>query len=121
MPFIDPVVRRAYNVTWLKKRREEWLAAHGPCACGSRKRLEVDHKDPKNKVDHKVWSWSKVRRDAELSKCQVLCHECHLKKTAAHRRAQMKHGTDAMYDNVGCRCDACRARKSERNRLRSRG
>lgn len=43
--------------------------------------LEVDHIDPDQKISHKVWSWAKPRRDAELAKCQVLCNKCHKNKT----------------------------------------
>jgi hypothetical protein len=43
--------------------------------------LELDHKDHRQKVSHTIWSWSMERRDAELAKCQVLCHDCHLDKT----------------------------------------
>jgi hypothetical protein len=44
--------------------------------------LELDHVDPALKVSHRVWSWARERREAELAKCQVLCHDCHVAKTA---------------------------------------
>jgi hypothetical protein len=76
--------QRANQLAWMKRRRQEWLDANGPCAqCGSSHRLEVDHIDPETKVTHTVWSWAKPRRDAELAKCQVLCHACHAEKTRA--------------------------------------
>ena len=31
------------------------------------------------KKDHKIWSWSKQRREAEIKKCVVLCRKCHVK------------------------------------------
>lgn len=78
---------KKYQSAWMKKRRETWLAANGPCRlCGSSERLEVDHIDHSTKVDHRVWSWSDERRKAELAKCQVLCHDCHKRKTAEHSR-----------------------------------
>lgn len=87
MSYIDRAKQRAYQTTALKRRRREWIAANGPCQhCGSTERLEVDHIDPETRVTHAVWSWSKLRRDAELAKCQVLCHDCHVKKTREDRR-----------------------------------
>jgi len=91
----------------MAERRFVWLNANGPCVkCGSDEDLEVDHIDPSLKIDHKVWSWSDVRRSAELAKCQVLCHKCHARKTAASR-PQKQHGTHSMYTS-GCRCQPCR-------------
>lgn len=74
---------RSYQLRWMNRRREAWLAENGPCVrCGSTNRLEVDHRDPTKKVTHLIWSFSKERLEAELAKCQVLCHDCHLRKTA---------------------------------------
>ncbi len=99
---------RAYQRQWWRNRRLKWLAENGPCVkCGSSLNLEVDHIDPKTKVSHKVWSWSKPRREAELAKCQVLCRDCHRLKTYGPRR----HGTQAMYRAEKCRCEECRAWK----------
>lgn len=73
---------REYQRKWIARRRAEWFAANGPCArCGSWDDLRLDHVDPRQKVEHKVWSWSTTRRDAELAKCQVLCFPCHVVKT----------------------------------------
>jgi 5-methylcytosine-specific restriction endonuclease McrA len=67
-----------------KARRIAWLKSNGPCVkCGSCKNLEVDHRDPTTKVDHNLWTWREDRREAELAKCQVLCHECHREKSSA--------------------------------------
>jgi hypothetical protein len=97
---------RAYDRIRLKKRRAEWFAANGPCVkCGGSKRLELDHIDPKSKVNHSVWSWKKQRRDAELSKCQVLCFLCHRLKTNEDR-GWKTHG-EVRYQ-MGCRCSECR-------------
>ena len=73
---------REYQARWVRNRRLTWLKEHGPCVqCGSWDDLELDHKDPTQKVTHNVWSWSQERRDQELAKCQVLCEECHKQKT----------------------------------------
>lgn len=98
---------RKYQRGWLNRRRAEWIAANGPCKkCGSSERLEVDHIDPAQKITHAVWSWSKVRREAELAKCQVLCYTCHKAKTSSDRPAA-KCGTRSRYV-AGCRCADCR-------------
>lgn len=100
--------QRAYQRSWLRKRREAWLRVNGPCVkCGSDHEMEVDHIDPAGKVSHAVWSWSAERRRAELAKCQVLCAECHKAKTAA-QRPRAEHGTRSRYV-AGCRCCECRA------------
>lgn len=113
---LDPVSQRAYQRRWIADRKAAWLAEHGPCVqCGSVERLEVDHIDPTLKVrarDHAIWSYSAEHRAAELAKCQVLCHACHLEKTSARRRALVQHGTTTMYSVVGCRCDPCRTAKA---------
>ncbi len=79
---------REYQNRWLKKRRLTWLKENGPCRqCGSSEQLEVDHIDQSQKVSHRVWSMSKEKQDAELKKCQALCHRCHARKSAIHYRA----------------------------------
>lgn len=78
--------QREYQRNWMRKRRQTWLDANGPCVdCGSDVNLEVDHVDRSTKVDHKVWSWSQARRDVELAKCLVRCARCHEAKTTANR------------------------------------
>lgn len=79
---------RTYQLAWIKRRRDGWIAEHGPCArCGSWDRPEVDHVDRSTKVmtPAKIWSLSpeNPKRIAELAKCQVLCHYCHQEKTNA--------------------------------------
>lgn len=74
---------RARDMEKRNRRRAEWIVTHGPCVeCESSEHLEVDHIDPLQKVSHCVWSWSEVKRNIELAKCQVLCYKCHKAKTA---------------------------------------
>lgn len=115
---------RNYQKQWMRKRRDEWFSKNGPCKrCGSWDDLELDHIDPDQKLHHVVWSWSKERRDAELAKCQVLCHLCHKEKTRSYVSAlfsipveRRPHGTTTTY-RFGCRCDVCTSSNSEARKL----
>ena len=118
MPYKDPEKQRAYMREWIAKRRANWLAENGPCVkCGSWENLEVDHIDPAEKVHHALWSWSQARRDVELAKCQVLCHDHHLEKTRQWHYDNVQHGSLGMYYR-GCRCDLCSERKRRHNARR---
>jgi hypothetical protein len=124
MPYKDPERQREWHREWfdrvVKKRRAKWLKENGPCTkCGSQVKLEVDHTDPKRKIDHRVWTWAEERRDAELKKCQVLCSRCHKGKTSKARKLESyKHGRERMYRALRCRCSKCRAWKSSVNAQR---
>src|SRR5258706_2169879 len=127
MPIRDPEARKAYNLEYIKRRRLEWIGKNGPCReCGSWESPEVDHIDQSTKVSHKVWTWTKKRREEELVKCQVLCEKCHLKKTIVQNIARFpppKHGLSSTYDKHGCRCDPCKEAKSvklQRYRVRKK-
>jgi hypothetical protein len=88
LPCIDPDKRKAYAREWIKARRDAWIAQNGPCIkCGSSDKLEVDHINPSEKVYAVggIWSACAEKREAELIKCQVLCHSCHVEKTHEYR------------------------------------
>ena len=117
MPFKDPSAQRQYQREWMAKRRSDWFAENGPCVrCGSWDKLQLDHIDRTEKVSHRIWNWSKARRDAEAEKCQVLCYPCHVKKTAEYGDTALgrpvSHGDVAMYTRRGCRCDLCKQAKA---------
>jgi len=86
MPYKNKAHQRQFQRERNVRLRREWLEAHGPCKCGSWIDLQVDHIDPAKKVSHRIWSWSKERREAELAKCQPLCLECHKAKTRSQYR-----------------------------------
>lgn len=114
MPYKDKDKQREYQRQWIKSRRLEYLSDKCCAECGESNMLElhIHHKDPTQKVSHRIWSWSRVRRDEELLKCDVLCEPCHKKKHAT------THGTERMYLAHKCRCDICKAGYSEIRRQR---
>lgn len=73
--------KRKYQRKWTAARRAAFYAGKRCEFCGSRENLELDHKDPKQKVSHRIWNWSAARREVEIAKCQILCEDCHKEKT----------------------------------------
>lgn len=122
MPWKDPEKKKKLDRERVARRRRDWVAANGPCKeCGSKRHLQVDHIDPKKKVDHRIWSWSEDRRETELAKCQVLCRDCHQEKTSLENAPP--HGTNQRYTSSRwrCRCQPCRDAHAVKNaELRAR-
>lgn len=105
--------RRKCYLTLDRKRRKTWFEENGPCKkCGSWIDLELDHINPEEKETSSVWSWSDLRREKELEKCQALCSICHKAKTALELYIKFfrewKHGTNHCYQNHKCRCILCK-------------
>ncbi len=79
--------KKEYQRQWMAKRRQEWIDSKGGCCidCGSKDRIEVDHIDASTKLltPAKLWSLAldNPRRQVELAKCTVRCHDCHTEKT----------------------------------------
>lgn len=103
--------KRAYDRAWMKARREQWIEDHGAACvkCGSVDRLEIDHIDPSTKIRNvaTLWSYTEEKRNKELAKCQILCHDCHAIKTASE--GEVSHGTHGRYTKHHCRCLECKA------------
>lgn len=101
---------RNYQRQWMAKRRNDWLADKCCVKCGSLENLEVDHIDrtAKKYPVASLWGMSldNLNRIAELAKCQVLCHSCHIEKTWSKDFQRAKCGTPSGYKK--CKCDACR-------------
>jgi len=115
MPYKDKEKQKEYQREWYEKRRREWILANGPCTkCGSWDNLEVDHKNPEEKLcsPKHIWSRSDEFRELELKKCQVLCEECHRNKTNGELSRDVIHGTYSGYTHYKCRCELCRRAKS---------
>lgn len=104
--------KRAYQLAWINKRRDEWIKENGPCqVCGTWDDLQVDHKDHTQKKINPARLWSLARnnpvRITELKKCQVLCGSCHRDKTS-FQDIKAQHGGPMFYKYYKCRCDKCR-------------
>lgn len=129
VPYSDQKERllyqRAYQAEWQRSHRMKWMEDNGPCRhCGSWDDLELDHIDPSTKVSNSVWSWSEVRRNEELAKCQPLCKRCHKAKTLLQTSIplDLHHGTYSCWKKKKCRCDRCVSAQREYKRdYRARG
>lgn len=105
----------AYMATRRKNRRRILMEmAGGQCqTCNSTERLEFDHRDrlTKNFVlsgRHLDKSWTTIL--LELAKCDLLCHDCHLKRTV--QQISVGHGEGAS-GKKNCSCTPCKTRKAE--------
>jgi len=117
--------KREYQQQWRLQRRQDWINSQGGCCveCGSIERLEVDHINAELKTMSatSIWTRRQEVRDEELANCQVLCYDCHKKKTKKWYDDNRKHGTVHMYERFKCRCGPCKKAKSEKLfRLRSK-
>ncbi len=115
MAYKDANKQREFQRLRNARNRHEFMKDK-KCRCGSIDKLELHHKNPEEKVSHKIWSWSKERREKEAQKCEVLCHKCHREETRRYFGWYLKHGTTTGYNGYGCRCRACK----EANKLSMR-
>ena len=90
MPYKNPSRQLEYQRRWIAARRRTALDASGSrCAeCGSPSDLQFHHRNPAEKLSHRIWSWSQPRIREELSKCVLLCAACHLVYTRPLLRAK---------------------------------
>lgn len=109
--------KRDYDRIWRAKRRTNFFTGKSCVECGSKEKLELDHIDPAEKITHNIWSWSKVRRDLEIAKCQILCQKCHKEKTKLWNFQRRKHGLT--WYGYGCRCEICFVAQQKHNARRN--
>ena|SRR6185503_16127764 len=102
MPYKDKAKQRAFQLNAMKARRAEYFEGKSCLDCGSTVSLELDHRDPTQKESHRIWSWSRVRIEAEISKCDIRCSKCHRGRHAIERQ---RHGRERWAK--GCRCVVC--------------
>lgn len=126
MPLRDKTAQNEYMRQYVLARHHRRMAAGiallgGKCVrCGATERLEFSHLDPATKsfvIAKRAVGVSEAKLQAELQKCQLLCHDCSTEKGILDR-GQLprgdRHGTLTMYKH--CKCDLCRAVMSAWNR-----
>lgn len=107
------------SMTDYKKRKQHLIdILGGVCVeCGTIENLEFDHIDPAQKsfVITANWTMALEKLLVELAKCQLLCADCHQKKTRTEM-GSAQHGTISMYRHHRCRCEPCRMAYNEASR-----
>lgn len=102
-----------YNTTRYHTRRAELVKLLGSACtvCGSIERLQFHHVNPREKRFNIGSEFSRPWDEIldEVSKCTLLCEECHKLEHSA------KHGI-SMYSHHKCRCDVCRREWNEKSR-----
>jgi len=70
------------------------------CKCGSRENLEFDHINPSLKTSKQSFlSVGKGDLLSQIDNIQVLCHNCHKKKSTAQKNAAWKLFTSLSLEN----------------------
>jgi hypothetical protein len=85
MPYKSKDQQREYQRNWIAAKRADFFANKVCVDCEGIDQLELDHRDPKEKVSHRIWSWSMIRIAEETAKCVVRCHKCHVLKTTDNK------------------------------------
>ena len=98
MPYKNKSKQLEYQKLWMRKRRQEFFADKQCKNCKTSKNLQLHHLNPDEKKSHKIWSWSKEKRNNELRKCIILCKNCHKEQ----HKSQAKCGSSTKY-RYGCR------------------
>jgi len=116
----------AYMRVYMLKRYHEKRALAvkalgGKCAkCGNTQRLEIDHKNSKNKtfdISKRLHTAPVAEIAKELKKAQLLCRPCHsLKSVFDAGNKPARHGGATMYTHHRCRCAPCREGNAKRVR-----
>ena len=98
-------VQANYEQTKYAQRRQYAVSKlGGRCVrCGSTENLEFDHIDESTKFANisDLMRMSIELLDAELAKCQLLCHDCHMQKTYEEKHSKRPFKEDdiiRMYD-----------------------
>lgn len=95
------------NARYHRRRAEAVELLGGRCVqCGSTDALELDHIDRTTKAGElgRLFSRGEARYRAELAKCQLLCEECHRRKSADEQ--SVEHG-GGKTGKKNCRCRLC--------------
>lgn len=95
------IINRSNRKAYARRKAAAIAQLGGQCArCASTDNLEFDHIDPSTKDINPSTYFGKggvkarQAREAELKKCQLLCHDCHVEKTRANGEYNFKRGTE---------------------------
>lgn len=113
---------------YYRKQREFAFALLGnKCnSCGKLDTLQIDHIDPTTKIytTKQIAGFGKVRLKEELKQCQLLCYECHKKKSdTAMGKTHCKRGHEFTLENTYNKrgkkeCRYCRCKNAQDYRAR---
>ncbi len=98
------------KLRWKKRRKLAVQKLGGSCAkCGDSKNLQFDHINPKTKKFTIACgsSYSEAKFWEEIGKCQLLCIECHKKKSSIESEKRRTHGKAHTAFNCKCTCTLC--------------
>lgn len=120
----NAVNRARYRANYFRIMREAKELLGGKCTkCGSTDRLEFDHIDRSTKkfnISARAANGMKAIAD-ELTKCQLLCRPCHLKKSGTElaERFSNEHG-GGLHGIKRCKCTLCHERRLQTQNERRR-
>lgn len=83
MPYRDRATQRAYQRRWMAERRRAYLEGKACATCGATDptQLELNHIIPlcrnPRPMRHRIFSYTAVKREAELALVEPLCRACH--------------------------------------------
>lgn len=82
----------AYMRRRYRQRREMAFYVLGDSCweCGSTSKLEIDHIDSNSRLVRTWWNLAWDKFLIELTKCQVLCQDCHIDKTEQDMRIRSR-------------------------------
>jgi hypothetical protein len=86
MPYKDREKQLAFQNHFMRKRRDEYLRANGPCECGATESLTLLKRKAGSNASSHVWSLTEKRRAAALSRYLVCCRPCAKKERSARLR-----------------------------------
>lgn len=118
MPLAEKEKYNNYMRDYMKRRYHErraeaiQLLGSRCVRCNATENLETDHIDRTTKSFDlgKLWSIARHLYLEELEKCQLLCEDCHKKKSALEM--SVSHG-GGVSGKKNCKCEPCRIKKRD--------
>ena len=109
------VIYMSINIYYDKQRNTAIALLGDKCfQCNSKNNLEFDHVDWRTKmceISTLLAAENRARLTEELTKCQLLCHDCHVRKTrqdqSEMKTKPLNHGSMHAWMRKKCRCDIC--------------